>query len=337
MMYGRQSGARAIDLGIDLGTANTFAVGEGSEILFSEPSICCFRAFDAVPTFIAAGAEAHRYVGKVARPLKIVRPLRNGVLSDMAAARELLRFLRHSIPRKRRLGRLRPLIGVPADATQAERRALLTAATDAGFAEPELLPEPLLAAIGLNLDVAAPRGRMIVDCGAGTTDVAVISLGGICVSQTARGGGEALDQAISDHLHFKHRFRAGIVSTEMLKRSFAAALAEGDRDCLLEVRGLDASTGLPRVRRVTASELVPVWERHADEIVRAVRTALQRTSPELSQDILEDGISLTGGGALDISLAKRIEDATGIRTRAVATPLQAVTEGLRCVLNAGRG
>jgi len=319
---------RASDIGIDLGTANTTAVVDGTGILFSQPSVCCFKAYDAVPTFVAAGQEAHRYVGKVAKPLKIVRPLRNGVLSDMAAARELLRCVYKTARPRKSLRRLRPLIGVPADATQAERRALATAAVDAGFAEPELLPEPLLAAIGLGLDVEEPRGRMIVDCGAGTTDVAVISLGGICVSQTARGGGEALDQALADYLHFNHRFLIGTATAETLKLDLAAALAGGASDEVLEARGLDPTTGLPRIVQIAVAELVPMWERHVDEIIRAIKGALQETPPELSQDILEDGFYLTGGGALDAALAPRIEASTGVAARVAPAPLRSVSIGL---------
>jgi rod shape-determining protein MreB len=323
---------RGLDLGIDLGTANTLAVSSNSGVLFSEPSICCFRAYDGVPTFVAAGTAAHSYVGKVARPLKIIRPLRNGVLSEMTAARELLRFVQRSIPRKMRFARLRPLIGFPADATEAEKRALTTAAMDAGFAEPELLPEPLLAAIGLGLDVDAPRGRMIVDCGAGTTDVAVISLGSICVSQTVRGGGEALDQALADHLHFRHRFHIGTASAEALKLQLAAALASEDRSTMLEVRGLDSASGLPRVLQLAITELEPIWQRHVDQIIRIIGGALRDTPPELCRDILEDGIALTGGGALDVSLGHRIEATTGIRTQVAPSPLRAVIEGLERTL-----
>ena len=165
-----------IDIAIDFGTANTLVVERGSGVIFDEPSVCCFRGNGSAPEIAAVGAEAHSQVGRVAGPFRIVRPLMNGVLSDMAAARELLKFATRRQRRSWRPTRLRALIGVPADATQAERQALITAAVDAGISNPQLLDEPLLSAIGVGLAVEEPRGRMIVDCGAGTTEVAVISL-----------------------------------------------------------------------------------------------------------------------------------------------------------------
>lgn len=325
------------DLGIDLGTANTLAVSAGSDPLFDQPTVCCFKAYDAVPTFVAAGAQAHLYVGKAVKPFKIVHPLKNGVLSDMDAARELLRHVRRSIRPGRRIGRPRPVIGVPGDATQAERRALASAALDAGFAEPELIAEPLLAAIGLGLDVDEPRGRMILDCGAGTTDAAVISLGGICVSHTVRGGGEALDQALVDHLHLRHRFLVGMASGEQLKRALGTALRNGAMDDPLEVRGLDSATGLPRRLFVEPSELLPIWDRHAEQIAGVATEALQETPPELCQDIMEDGIHLTGGGAMDSMLAERVSERTGIAVHVAETPLLTVSVGLARILADRRG
>src|SRR3990167_2402734 len=174
-------------VGIDLGTANTIAVLQGAGVVFDQPTICCFQAYNAVPRFVAAGSEAHAFVCRISKPLKIVRPLRNGVMSDMLAAPELFHLVRKSLGPVPRFGRISPHIGIPADATQSERRALETAATDAGFAKPRLVSEPLLAAIGLGLDIAQARGRMVVDCGAGTTEVAVVSLGGVCLSKSVRG------------------------------------------------------------------------------------------------------------------------------------------------------
>lgn len=320
----------AFGIGIDLGTANTIVVAPGSGVVFDQPSVCCFQAYDAVPRFIAAGDVASSYVGKVAKPLKIVRPLRNGVLSDMAATRELLAFVQKSIGARRRFGRVRPYIGVPADATQAERRALSTAAMDAGFAEPTLVPEPLLAALGLGLDIDQARGRMIVECGAGTTEVAVITLRAIAISKSARGGGEALDQSLIDHLQFRHRFQIGVAAAEAMKLQLSDILAgRGDPDQVVEVRGLDTASGLPRVLALPASELLPVWNRHIEQIVRVVRATLRETPPELSRDIFEDGITLTGGGAMSAELAERIESRTGVATRVAETPRHCVARGLQ--------
>jgi rod shape-determining protein MreB len=319
-------------IGIDLGTANTVAVTARGGIVFDQPSVCCFQGYDATPRFISAGDVAHSYVGKIAKPLKIVRPLKNGVLSDMSAARELLHFVNQALGSQRRFGRLRPHIGIPADATQSERSALFSAATDAGFGRPELVPEPLLAAIGLGLDVDEPRGRMIVDCGAGTTEAAVISLGGICLTNSVRGGGEALNRSLIEHLHSEHRFQIGVAAAEAMKLQLSALLAEPAIDDAVEVRGLDVASGLPRALRLPASELLPVWQKHVSQIVNMVRETLRDTPAELSKDILDDGITLTGGGSLSALLANQISLETSVTTRVADAPRHCVAFGLQRLL-----
>jgi rod shape-determining protein MreB len=321
------------DLAIDLGTANTLVIERGAGVIFNEPSICCFRTGGHAPELVAAGSEAQEYCGRVAKPLKVVRPLRNGVLSDMAAARELLAYAVRNRGGGWRLGRPRPIIGVPADATKAERSALATAAVDAGMAEPRLMAEPFLSAIGSELDVAEPRGRMVVDCGAGTTEVAVISLGGICVSHSARGGSDGLDQALVDHLHLKHRFHIGAATAERLKRRLSALLDQAKPDDQVTVRGLDSARGLPATIELPIAELMKIWRRYADGIVDVVRDALGGTAPELAHDILEDGITLTGGGSLTARLAAHVAEATGIATRAAQSPLESVARGLAAMLD----
>ena len=324
------------DIGIDFGTANTLVVERGSGVVFDEPSICCFHAQSSIRRFVAAGNEASRFVGRVTKPLEMVRPLRNGVLSEMNAARELLRFATQGQRRSWRLSRPHVMIGVPADATDAECRALKTAALDAGLSEPQLVSEPLLSAIGTGLDIDQPRGRMILDCGAGTTEVAVISLGKICVSQSVRGGSEALDRALADRLHLSHRFHIGTATAERLKLDLLSALDCGDTDRMLEIRGLDAAMGMPKVIAVRAGELAPIWEKKADTVVRAVRAALAETPPELSQDSLEDGIVVTGGAATTGLLARRIAEATGVPANVADSPLRSVAAGLGKLLDQGR-
>jgi rod shape-determining protein MreB len=327
---------RRADIAIDLGTANTLVVERGSGIVFDEPSICCFAAFEGTPQFVAAGTEAHSYAGRTPKPLKIVRPLRNGVLSDMVAARELLRFATRTLRPAWRLTRTRALIALPADATEAEQRALATAAVDAGLAEPELVAEPLMSAIGAGLAVDEPQGRMVVDCGAGTTEVVVISLGRICFNHSARGGGEALDRMLIEHLHQRHQFQIGGSTAERLKIELSSLLAQGATDALLEVRGLDIARGIPRTIAVPGSELLAVWDRYSHEVLSAVRAALAETPPELCRDILEDGITLTGGAAMTGLLACLISDRTGIETRVSERPLEAVADGLSALLCGNR-
>ncbi len=328
MRFANRAFSSCPDIAIDLGTANTIVVERGSGIVFDEPSVCCFRGHGGTAELLAAGTMAQSFVGRVAKPLRVERPLRNGVLSDMTAARELLGYATRRLGTGWRVGRPRIVIGVPADATQAERTALVTAAADAGLADPELVAEPFLAALGAGLDVDEPRGRMIVDCGAGTTEVAVISLGSICLSHSVRGGGEALDRAFIDHLHLRRRFQIGSATAERLKLELSGLVERGATDRLIEVRGLDSASGVPTSIAVPASELLNVWERYSDSVVAAVLSALGETPPELSQDILEDGILLTGGAALMGLLAQRVGEATGVEVRIADEPLRSVATGL---------
>ena len=326
-MLNRLFPKREVDLGIDLGTARTRVVSNEGRILFDQPSLCCFRAYNAAPAFIAAGNKARSYQAKIARPLKIVHPLEHGVLSDMAAARELLKFARLGAG-IRRAARVRPAIGIPADATQAERRALVAAATDAGFQDPLLVPEPLLAARGMGLATDRPEGHMIVDCGAGAIDVAVISLGGLCASETLRDGGLALDRAITDHLNLTHRFQIGPLSAEQLKLDISKAFASASGQAEVAVRGMDLAAGLPRILRLPASEFRKLWFRFISRATAIVREALALTSPELARDVHDGGIHLTGGAAQTALLASSLAEQINVPVHIAAEPALCVARGL---------
>jgi rod shape-determining protein MreB and related proteins len=324
------------DIAIDFGTANTLVVERGAGVIFNQPSVCCFET-NGPSRLLAAGSEARAMIGRVSGSLRIARPLRNGVLSDMMAARELIRFATRRTGGLWRSRKARTLVGVPNDATQAERRALATAVHDAGLGHVQLLSEPLMAAIGAGLDVDAPRGRMVVDCGAGTTEAVVISLGGICLSQTVRIGGDALDEALLDHLVLRHRFQIGRPAAEQLKLELAEIVrtsrVEGRA---VQIKGLSLAVGRPQSLSLPAGELLHVLERHLQAIVAIVSAALERTPPELSQDILEDGILLTGGGAMTGLLSRRIAEATGLETRIAAAPLECVALGLARAIEEGQ-
>ncbi|RYY26713.1 MAG: rod shape-determining protein [Sphingomonadales bacterium] len=324
---------RKADFAIDLGTANTLVVERSAGVVFEQPSVCCFDDdVRAATSLYAAGTAAKRVVGREVKQLRTVRPLRNGVLVDVAATRELIRFAMKPVSARRRLSRARALIGVPSDATQAERRALTRAAFDAGLAEPRLVAEPILAAIGLGMDVAAARGRMIVDCGAGTTDVVVLSLGGICAARSVRGGGDGVEAALLHHLHLKRQFHIGPSSAESLKMALSEALASGAATHV-EVRGLDIRSGLPRLLALNVDDLRPIVEKYADEVAAAVRAAFAQTDPDLATDILEDGIMLTGGAALTALVAERVEESTGLRVHRAEDPTKAVAKGLQSMLD----
>ena len=320
------------DIAIDLGTANTIVIKKGTGVIFDEPTICCFDDKGA-RKLVAAGTDANRMVGRVTHGLRIARPLRGGVLSDFDAGKELLRYATRSARSRWPGKRLNALIGIPADATQAERSALRTAAQEAGMAKVDLLPEPLLAAIGIGLDVAQPRGRMLVDCGAGTTEVAVISLGAICVSRSVRIGGDTLDEALMAHLHLRHRFEIGLAVAEGLNREVAAFLNQEMAGRTLFIRGRNLSTGLPETLELPCSELLVVYERHLLEIVETILAALLETPPELSRDILEDGITVTGGASTIRLLKDLISAKTGLAVHVPAEPLKSVAAGLEILLD----
>jgi len=324
------------DIAIDFGTANTLVVERGAGVIFNQPSVCCFEASVSSKLF-AAGSEARAMIGRVSGPLRIARPLRNGVLSDMMAARELIRFATRRAGGLWRARKARALVGVPNDATQAERRALTTAVHDAGLGHVQLLSEPLMAAIGAGLDVDAPRGRMVVDCGAGTTEAVVISLGGICLSRTVRIGGDTLDETLLDHLLLRHRFQIGRPAAEQLKLELAGLVeSAGADDREVQIKGLSLAAGRPQSLSLPASELLHVLERHLQAIVAIVSATLEHTPPELSQDILEDGILLTGGGAMTGLLSRRISEATGLEARIAAAPLECVALGLARAIEEGQ-
>lgn len=326
----------APDIAIDFGTANIIVVERGAGVIFSQPSVCCFETGAATRLF-AAGNEARAMIGRVSGPLKIARPLRSGVLSDITAARELIRFATRRAGGAWRARRARALVGVPNDATQAERRALATAVHDAGLGHVQLLPEPLMAAIGAGLDVEAARGRMVVDCGAGTTEVAVISLGAICLSSSVRIGGDTLDEALLDYLLLRHRFQIGRPAAEQLKLQLAGrASSPRSGNCRVEIKGLSLAAGRPESLSLPADELVHVCEKHLHAIVGIVCAALEHTPPELSRDILDDGILLTGGGAMTALLSQRIGEATGLEARIAEAPLDCVALGLARAIEDGQ-
>jgi rod shape-determining protein MreB len=324
------------DIAIDFGTANIIVAERGAGMIFNQPSVCCFQT-GVSTSLVAAGTDAQAMIGRVSGPLKIARPLRGGVLSDITAARELIRFATRRAGGPWRARRARALVGVPNDATQAERRALATAVHDAGLGHVQLMPEPLMAAIGAGLDVEAPRGRMVVDCGAGTTEVAVISLGGICLSSTARIGGDTLDEALLDHLLLRHRFQIGRPAAEQLKLELAElGDASEARHRMVAIKGLSLAAGLPQSLSVAADELFQVCEKHLHAIVGIVIAALEHTPPELSRDILDDGILLTGGGAMTGLLCQKIAKSTGLEVRIADAPLDCVALGLARALEDGQ-
>ena len=330
----RNARAASADVAIDFGTANILVGEIGSGIVLDEPSVCCFIDDGGRSRLYAAGAGAHPIVERATGRHRIAKPLRSGVMSDIDAGRELLRYAIDRTGGRRAFRRAKVLIGVPADATPAERMALLTAARDAGISNTRLFDEPLMAAIGAGLAIEEPRGRMLIDCGAGTTEVVVISLGGIYLTKSVRIGGDTLDEAIINHLHLRHRFEIGITTAERVKREIAAdgSATRG----VVEMRGKQSATRMPGILMVPVDELLAVVARHVGAIAETVKSALSETPPELSRDILDDGITLTGGSSVTNLLSQSITAATGLAVQIADRPRDCVALGLASILERRR-
>lgn len=323
------------DIAIDLGTANTRVVARGAGVIFEHPSICCFTNDGMRPRLIAVGAPVRDMVDRTPPHLVVRHALARGVLQDFVAASELLKFAVVASTGGRRFGRPSAIIGVPEDATKAECIALRQAADDAGLNEVSLVREPFAAALGAWLPVREPCGSMIVECGAGTTEVAIIASGKVCSTGSVRRGGGTLDAAIADYLREHHKFLIGAITAENLKlellRSGSDIAKEERRN--LEIRGRSLQTGRPSTLALNFDEFQSVLENHARQIVNVVRLLLHETSPELIQDIHDHGIVLTGGSS-DSFIADMITCETGVHAKIADMPHRCVMQGLGILLEA---
>jgi rod shape-determining protein MreB len=314
------------DIAIDFGTANTRVVVPGFGVVFDEPSLCCYSLDDVRPKLIAAGNDALPMLDRTGRSGRIARPLARGVLNDMGAGREMLRYAIERSGVSRRMGFLRAVIGIPADATQAEASALVTTAHDAGLRHVELIAEPLAAAIGMGLPVSDSNGSMIIECGAGTTEVVVLSMGAICLRRSVRLGGLALDSAITEHMHLRHKLLIGAATAERLKLEVVGP--PGDLNDRIAVKGRSIIHRGPATIEIARRELEIIVERHAMSIVAVVRDALNETPPELSRDIHDNGIMLTGGCAAISMIEQAVREGTGLATHVAEDALHCVANGL---------
>ncbi|SHK19885.1 rod shape-determining protein [Thermocrinis minervae] len=318
------------NIGIDLGTANTVVYLEGKGIVLQEPSIVAIDT--KTGQVIAVGKEAKSMLGKAPETIQIIRPLRDGVITDFEATRVMLSSIIEKVL-GRRLFKPRPLIvvGVPSGVTQVEKRAVIDAAKAAGGREVYLIPEPMAAAIGAGLPIEEPVGNMIVDIGGGTTEIAVISLAGIVVSHSIRIAGDEMTEAIIQYIKRKHHVLIGEQTAEKIKIELGNAIRD-DEETSMEIKGRDV-TGLPKIVRVTSSEITDALEDTISSIINAIRSTLERTPPELASDIVERGITLAGGGSLLKNLDVRINRETGIETRYCEDPITAVARGVGKVLD----
>ena len=314
------------DLGIDLGTANTLVFSKGEGVIIEEPSVVAHDHKRNV--VLAVGDEAKRMIGRTPGNVIAVRPLRDGVIADFEITETMLKyFIRKAIPTRRfPFMKLRIIVGVPSGITGVEKRAVLDATYQAGAKEAFLIEEPMAAAIGANLPVSDPAGSMIVDIGGGTTEVAVISLGGIVVSKSIRVAGDEMDEAIIAHCRENYRLLIGERTAEEIKIKLGSAF-ELEKEKTLEVRGRDLVSGLPKTFTLTSTEIRDALKEPVRIIVDGIRTTLEKTPPELSSDIMDKGITLAGGGALLQGLDKHIEAETHISVFIAENPLRCVALG----------
>jgi rod shape-determining protein MreB len=312
------------DLGIDLGTANTLVHVSGRGILLREPSVV---AVDTVTnTVLAVGEDAKRMVGRTPARIAAVRPLRDGVIADFDITEAMLRHFIRKVQPQRWLSHPRMVVGVPSGITEVERRAVEDAAREAGAYECELIDEPMAAAIGAGLPVADPVGNMIVDIGGGTTEIAVISLGGICTQRSMRMAGEEIDEAISGYIRREFNLYIGESTAEHIKIRLGSAFPRQEED-EMEVRGKDLLSGLPRSIVITSGEIREAIQGTMNAIVEMVKETLDATAPELAADVMNRGIVLAGGGALLQGLDQLISAETDIPVYVAEDPLTCVALG----------
>ena len=316
------------DLAIDLGTANTLVYVKGQGIVLNEPSVVAIAEVKGRRQVMAVGDEAKMMLGRTPGNIKAVRPLRDGVIADFEVAEEMIKHFIRKVHNFRSFAAPLVVICVPSGSTAVERRAIQESAEAAGARKVYLIEEPMAAAIGAGMPVMAPTGSMVVDIGGGTTEVAVLSLGGVVYSRSVRVGGDTMDQAISDYVRRNFNLLIGEASAERLKMHLGTAFPPMDGDgAVLEIRGRDLMNGIPKEVPISERQISEALAEPVGAIVEAVRTALERTGPELSADIVDRGIVLTGGGALLTNLDYVLRNATGLPVAVAENALDCVALG----------
>jgi rod shape-determining protein MreB len=312
------------DMAVDLGTANTLVYVRGRGVVLNEPSVVAVNTRDGRP--LAVGSEAKRMIGRTPGHIKAIRPLKDGVIADFDVCEKMLRYFIQRV-HQRRWAKPRMVICVPSGITGVEQRAVQEAAEYAGARKPAfIIEEPMAAAIGAGLPVHEPTGNMVVDIGGGTSEVAVISLGGIVSSESVRVGGDELDEAIQTFIKKEYSVAIGERTAEEIKMRLASAAPLAEEQ-FAEIRGRDLVTGLPKTIVVSTVEIREAIEEPVLAIVDAVKVTLDKTPPELAADIMEKGIVITGGGALLHGLDRRLADETGMPIVVAKNPLFSVVVG----------
>lgn len=327
-MLNRLNGLFGADLGIDLGTANTLVSVQGEGIVLNEPSVVAVEngTSRVLGRGCAVGSLAKQMVGRTPSSILAVRPLRHGVITDFELCESMLRYFIHKACKRRWGVRPRVIIAVPSGITPVEKRAVLNSAERAGARQVYLIQEPKAAGIGAGLPIAEPMASMVCDIGGGTTEVAVLSLGDIVVSQSLRIAGDEMDQAIVEYLKRNYTLRIGDPMAERLKLEVGSAYPL-ENEVTAEVRGLDLVSGLPRKATITSEELREALSEPVGAIVGSVKSTLEQCDPELAADLVDNGLVLTGGGALLRGLDSLMAEQTGLPVRLSDEPLSTVAKG----------
>ena len=321
-------GMMSADMAIDLGTANTLVYVKGRGIVLNEPSVVSIITSGGRKQVLRVGEEAKLMLGRTPGHIEAIRPLRDGVIADFEVAEEMIKHFIRKVHNRRSFARPQIIVSVPSGSTAVERRAIKESAEIAGARRVDLIEEPMAAAIGANLPVTEPTGSMVVDIGGGTTEVAVLSLGGIVYAKSVRVGGDKMDEAIIAYIRRNHNLLIGESSAERIKEQIGSACPPEDGDGeVMEIRGRDLMNGVPKELIVNRRQIAESLTEPVGSIIEAVKVALEQTPPELAADIVDKGIVLTGGGAMLGDLDLVLRNATGLAVSIADDPLSCVVMG----------
>lgn len=317
------------DMAIDLGTANTVVYVRGQGIVLNEPSVVAIETINGVKRVKAVGDDAKLMMGKTPDSIQAIRPLRDGVIADIDVAEQMIKYFIQKVHGKRRMfSSPEIVICVPSGSTSVERRAIRDAASNAGASAVFLIEEPMAAAIGADMPVTEPIGSMVVDIGGGTTEVAVLSLRGLAYTTSVRVGGDKMDEAIVSYVRRHHNLLIGEATAERIKKDFGTAQAPKDGVGLtIHIKGRDLVNGVPKEIAINQGQIAEALSEPIGTIIEGVRIALENTAPELAADIVDQGIVLTGGGALMHGLDEFMRDETGLPVTVAEDPLTCVAIG----------
>ncbi|MCD6074483.1 MAG: Actin-like ATPase involved in cell morphosis [Rhodospirillales bacterium] len=332
-MLSRVFGFLSADMAIDLGTANTLVYVKGKNIVLNEPSVVAIAEHKGKKQVLAVGEEAKQMLGRTPGYIQAIRPLRDGVIADFEIAEDMIKYFIRKVHNRRSFAAPLVVICVPSGSTAVERRAIQESAEAAGARRVFLIEEPMAAAIGAGLPVTEPTGSMVVDIGGGTTEVAVLSLGGIVYAQSVRVGGDKMNEAIIAYIRRNHNLLVGESSAERIKEEIGSACPpEEGEGRTMEIKGRDLMNGVPKELTISERQIAESLAEPVSQIIEAVKSALEHTAPELAADIVDKGIVLTGGGALLSNMDYVLRYATGLPVSIADNPLSCVALGTGRVL-----